>query len=167
MALNEGLAWPNPVPNSLESNAKVVNAFLNQKADKRLLKSGLKLYKFNESGRELVGADGRISPWWFPVEPLGDFDNGLDTVLKFAKTVGVSSTEYARLIAAVTTEWNAMDVIMKTELRQPVWAFYGQCRNQPKTEKSKVNLTGRAYQLFIPNLTLDYIRLDGKPVKAP
>jgi tetratricopeptide (TPR) repeat protein len=72
-----------------------------------------------------------VSSWWFPVQPLDACDVGLDGVLKSASTVGVSSTGYARLIAVVTEEWNAMDVIMKIELKAGVHGFRGQCTNQP------------------------------------
>ncbi len=157
MALNEERGWPNVHPESISETAKVNQAYLNCKADKKLLKAGLQLYKFNTKGRTLI-FNGGASPWWFPVEPLGDFDVGLDNVLKFASTVGVSSTEYARLIAAVTEEWNAMDVIMKIELKTNVYGFFGQCTMQAKRSGSKVNLTGRAWQLYIPGLTAEHVR---------
>jgi hypothetical protein len=117
----------------------------------------MKLYKFNTRGRSLI-YEGSASAWWFPVDPYGEFDLGLEAVLNFAKTVGVSSTEYARLTAAVTEEWNAMDVIMKAELKTPVNAFWGQCAQQSKKNGSKVNLTGRAYQFYIPGLAEEHIK---------
>lgn len=159
MALNEGMSWA-------EVGVTVSKAFIQGKAEKKLLASGLKLYKFNTRGRELI-YEGRVSPWWFPVDPLGDFDVGLEGVLKFAAANGVRSTEYARLIAAVTEEWNQMDVIMQVKLKDNVYGFWGQCANQPKKLGSKVNLTGRAYQLHIPNLTGAHVELLGKPVAAP
>jgi len=157
MALNDNLAWPNVHPESVSETAKVNQAFLDGKAEKKLLSSGMKLYKFTTKGRGLI-YKGSASPWWFPVDPFGGFDVGLDGVLKFAKTVGVTSTEYARLIAAVTEEWNAMDVIMKTELKTNVYGFWGQCTNQAKKTGSSINLTGRAYQLYIPGLTDEHIK---------
>lgn len=152
MALNEGMAWTS-------ADVNVTRAFVGGKAEKILLTSGTELYKFNTRGRDLV-YQGKVSPWWFPTKPIGD-EVGLDGVLKFAATVGVSSTEYARLIAAVTEEWNKMDVVMRIELTQSVYAFRGQCANQPKKQDSKVNLTGRAYQLWIPNLDGSHVKLLG------
>ena len=157
MALNDDRSWPNVHPESVSETAKVVQAYLGGKAEKKLLRAGLQLYKFNTKGRSLI-FQGAASPWWFPVEPLGAYDVGLDNVLKFAATVGVSSTEYARLIAAVTEEWNAMDVIMKIELKTNVQGFFGQCTMQAKKTGSKVNLTGRAWQLYIPGLTDEHVK---------
>lgn len=165
MALNDDVAWPNVHPGDSKETAKVNQAFCDGKAEKKLLKAGMKLYKFNTKGRSLVH-NGKVSPWWFPTDPLGDFDVGLEGVLKFAKTAGVSSTEYARLIAAVTEEWNSMDVIMNAELKTNVYGFWGQCKSQPKKEGSKVGLTGRAYQLYIPGLTDEHVK-DGGTTKAP
>jgi len=165
MALNENRAWPNVHPENPGDTAKVNQAFLDRKAEKKMLKSGMKLYKFNTKGRSLV-YQGAASPWWFPEESFGDFDVGLQGVLKFAKANGVSSTEYARLIAAVTEEWNAMDVIMHAELKTNVYGFWGQCTMQAKKTGSKVNLTGRAYQLYIPGLTDEHIKETGI-TKAP
>lgn len=157
MALNEDRAWPNVHPENKTENAKVNQAFLDGKAEKKLLNSGMKLYKFNTKGRTLI-YNGAASPWWFPTDAFGDFDVGLEGVLKFAAANGVSSTEYARLIAAVTEEWNAMDVIMEAQLKTNVYGFWGQCTMQSKKSGSKVNLTGRAYQLYIPGLTAEHIK---------
>ena len=165
MALNEGLSWPNVHPDDPGESAKVNQAFLDTKAEKKLLNSGMKLYKFNTKGRSLL-YKGAASPWWFPTEPFGDFDVGLDMVLKFAKACGVSSTEYARLIAAVTEEWNKMDVIMNAQLKTNVYGFWGQCTMQSKKTGSKVNLTGRAYQLYIPGLSDEHIK-EVSITKAP
>ena len=165
MALNDRLAWPSVHPNDPAESAKVKQAFVDGKAEKKLLNSGMKLYKFNTKGRSLI-YQGAASPWWFPTKPFGDFDVGLDMVLKFAKANGVSSTEYARLIAAVTEEWNKMDVIMNVELTTNVYGFWGQCTMQAKKSGSQVNLTGRAYQLYIPGLTDQHIK-EVSTTKAP
>lgn len=157
MALNEELSWPGVHPGDAGESAKVNQAFLEGKAEKKLLNSGMKLYKFNTQGRSLIH-NGAASPWWFPTEPFGSFDVGLEMVLKFAAANGVSSTEYARLIAAVTEEWNVMDVIMHAELKTNVYGFWGQCTMQSKKIGSKVNLTGRAYQFFVPGLTAEHIK---------
>lgn len=156
MILNEQLSWPAVHPENAAENAKVNQAFLNGKAEKVLLPGGMGLYKFNTAGRSLIFKGG-VSPWWFPIERFGDFGNGLKDVLDFAKVNGVSSTEYQRLIAAVTEEWNEMNVIMKIELKTNVYGFWGQCTMQSKRTGSKVNLTGRAYQLYIPGLTGDHV----------
>lgn len=160
MALNEGLSWADAGSKVTDAGkgTTVRDAFIDKKAEKVLLKTGLKLYKFNSQGRTLTH-NGGASPWWFPTEPFGKFDVGLEEVLKFAKANGVRSTEYARLIAAVTEEWNVMDVIMKAELTDNAYGFFGQCSNQSKKEGSKVNLTGRAYQFYIPGLTDKSIKL--------
>jgi hypothetical protein len=156
MALNDTRAWPNVHPENVSETAKVNQAYIGSKAEKKLLNAGMQLYKFNTRGRGLF-YNGNASPWWFPTEPFGNVDVGLEGVLKFANTMGVSSTEYARLIAAVTEEWNAMDVIMKVKLKVPVYGFWGQCTMQAKTTGSKINLTGRAYQLYIPGLTDEHV----------
>jgi hypothetical protein len=82
---------------------------------------------------------------------------GLSGVCGFAKQMKVSLTEYARIIAAVTEEWNAMDVIMKAKLKTPVYGFWGQCAQQSKKKGSKINLPGHAYQFYIPGLTEEHI----------
>ncbi len=149
MVLNENKAWPNVDP-------VAVAAFI-APVEKKLLKTGMQLYKFNTSGRSLI-FDGGASPWWFPLKPLGDIDVGLEGVIKFAKTVGVPVREYARLIAAVTEEWNKMDVIMKAELKANVYGFWGEAAQQKKKVASKINLTGRGWQLYIPGLTGEHIK---------
>ena len=45
MALNENRAWPNVHPESSTETAKVNQAFLDGKAEKKLLKAGTKLYR--------------------------------------------------------------------------------------------------------------------------
>ena len=53
------------------------------------------------------------------------------------------------------------------KLTDNVYGFWGQCANQPKKIGSKVKLTGRAYQLYIPNMTGDHVGLLGTPESAP
>ncbi len=158
MTLNENRSWPNVLPENGSETSKVNQAFLEGKAEKKLVKSGVKLYRFSAKDRKLFRDDGTASPWWCAVDPFGEFDVGLEGVLKFAKANGVKSTEYARLISAVSEDWNAMDVIMTVELKANVYGFWGQCRQQPKKTGAKVNLTGRAYQLFIPGLTAEHVK---------
>ena len=76
-------------------------------------------------------------------------------VLKFAKTIAMSATDYARINAAVKNEWGAMDRILHVKLKKDVYGFWGQAANQlnPTGEKDPKRLVGRIYQLWIPNLT--------------
>lgn len=160
MALNDSLAWSSV-------SARHRAAFLGETAERKFVPNGTKLYRFVTRGDGLVNEGGLISPWWFPLECFGEFDRGLEGVLDFARTVGVSSTEYVRLIAAVTEQWNTgMNAIRKAELMQPVYAFWGQCANQPRKKGSTVNLPGRAYQMYIPNLTTDHLK-EIEVVSAP
>lgn len=161
MALNDGLAWPIPGADY------VTKAFLGGTADKKLLSAGMKLCKFTDQRTIINPKTGNASPWWFATDAFGEFDLGLEAVLKFAAANGVSSTEYARLIAAVTEEWNKMDVIMHARLKANVNGFWGQCAMQSKKEGSKVNLTGRGWQFYIPGLTDEHIEQLGPPVPAP
>lgn len=155
MALNEKIAWPNVHPENTAETKKVNDAFFGGKANKKLLSPGMQLYKLTTKGRSLIH-NGNASPWWFATDNFEDAV-GLSGVCGFAKQMKVSLTEYARIIAAVTEEWNAMDVIMKAKLKTPVYAFWGQCAQQSKKGGSKINLPGHAYQFYIPGLTDEHI----------
>lgn len=155
MALNDKLTWPNVHPENKEETKKVNDAFFSGKAEKKMLSPGMQLYKLTSQGRSLIH-NGKASPWWFSTENFGDAV-GLTGVCGFAKHMKVSLTEYARIIAAVTEEWNAMDVIMKAKLKTPVYGFWGQCAQQSKKKGSNLNLPGHAYQFYIPGLTEEHI----------
>jgi hypothetical protein len=106
------------------------------------------------------------SLWWVPVEAFGKFHVGLPEVLELVRANGVKSTGYARRIAAVTEEWNVMDVIMNAELTDNAFGFLGPCSNQAKTEGSKADPTGGAYRFSIPGQTDKQIKL-GSVSAAP
>jgi hypothetical protein len=163
--LNEGLTWQAVCADrtTFGWGDTVKNAFLDDDkegghAQPVLVPEGTALYKFTQSANhEQNGLKdpkyGSITPWWSPTQPFGKFDVGLAGVLKFAKTVGVTATEYVRLIAAINPDWgNALDMILQAKLRTDVWGIWGQAANQDKG-KTGVHLVGRVYQLWIPKLT--------------
>lgn len=142
-------------------NAFIVDQYV--QVEKILLRQGCKLYKFNTAGRGIERQDLTITPWWSSTNQIGDFDNGLETVVKTVKTLKLDPGEYARVTVAVTNEWSDMDVITHITLNASVYAFFGQCANQPQHTAAPVaaahvkKFPGRAFQLYIPNLTRAFI----------
>jgi hypothetical protein len=177
--LNEALTWAGVCKGegfeggSPKRGQALKAAFLDDKKDGghatlTLVKKGTMLYKFtqtkNHQAGKLVDSKGMISPWWSPTESLTDHDVGLRGVLKFAKTVRVNATEYVRLIAAINPDWgNALDMVLQAKLLKDVYGFWGQAANQAKGNEKATQLTGRVYQLWVPNLVEgDHIAIVGE-----
>jgi hypothetical protein len=134
--------------------ADVRRGFRCGRAQKRLLLPGVALYKFTQ--HPLFDAAGRVTPWWFAVEPLAADDPGLAGALERAKRLGVAPATFVRARAAVTRQWNTLSDLLRVRLLVPVWAFVGRCADQPiDTDPRLANVVfiGGAYQLWVPNLS--------------
>jgi len=151
MVLNEDLPFHSAAP-------EVKQAFSGGFPQKLLLHPGLQLYKFSQYD---LFRDGKATAWWSSVEPMNNFDTGLEKLLERAEGTGRSQTEFARARNAVTHQWNSMSGLLLTSLMSPVYAFVGRVAAQPYDERSaysNVVFIGGAVQLWIPNLTTSDIR---------
>lgn len=129
----------------------VKGAFLGRRAEKRLLPVGYELYKYTE---HTLYNGNQVTAWWSSVKPLAPNDPGFEESLVRANRLGAAPHDFARARAAVTTQWNAMDKLLRARLIQPVYGFAGQCAHQPVNQgQREVLFIGGAYQLWIPGLT--------------
>lgn len=146
------------------------------------LSRGFELYKFTNITYPMKDGVGRITAWWSPVQPY-ELDTGLQMRLQLAKRLGVHPAELTRVVAAVSEDWNFLSFILRAQLRKEVHALWGQCASQPRIDdRSRPRLVrddqrgeairtgqgealhlttssvpGRAWQLYIPNLTDEHI----------
>src|SRR3989304_4523269 len=105
--LNSEMVWESV-------GADVRRAFIGGRACKRMLPTAFQLYKFSQY--PLLGASGKITPWWSSVEPLGDGDPGLAEPLERAERLGVAPAEFARARSAVVKQWNSMSGLIVAQL---------------------------------------------------
>lgn len=126
MALNEGRNWAGDVADiSTGPGGSVKDAFRHGKAQKVLLRSGTRIYKFNEYST--LAAPGRedLSPWWSPWEPY-EHDAGWEARTKMAAHFGVSVRELGRLTSVIREDWNSLSFLLSVELAADVYAFWGE-----------------------------------------
>lgn len=100
--------------------------------EKVKLPAGFRLYKFTEY--DIQSAHG-VTPYWSPVERYqGRYqtDEGLHERLRQAQQQGLSPADYARVVAAVRTNWNNLTNILTAFLLKDVYAFWGAISAQPK-----------------------------------
>ena len=153
------------------------------------LKPGFELYKFTSFN--MKNRAGVITPWWSPVATY-EIDPGLQARLGLAKHLGVHPSDLTRSFAAVSEDWNTLDSILIVRLTKWVHALWGQVAAQPRqqgdfragSETPKVqqgkgidvgdgrvlnirtmNLPGKAWQFYIPNLTDSHVvQVSKRPV---
>lgn len=156
--LNKGLEWG-------QLAANVQNAFTNKKAEKVPLNEGFKLYKFTEWN--VQRPDASLTEWWSTVDDYG-VDPGLKAKINMAKTLRVDIRELVHVTSAVSANWNGLNYLVIATVQEPVFAFWGQCAQQARIEDGATarhamgagltkNVTGTAWQFFIPNLTTSYL----------
>ena len=122
--------------------------------------AGTKLYKWTQY--PLAGAQG-ITPWWSFVEARtlanGRKVEGLQESQIYAERLSTPHGRYARTRSAVTKQWNLMTRPLVVQLLKDVWGFIGKASGQLEDQQvSNVYLIGGAYQVWIPNLTIAYVR---------
>ena len=111
--------------------------------------------------------NSHISPWWSFVEstplPSGKVADGFLVSEQRAARIGRSHQNFARARAAISDQFrNTMAELLMVKVMQSVWGFAGQASGQPEFADSDVEvrhvfLIGGAYQLWVPNLTLQHV----------
>lgn len=148
-------------------------------AEKVLLPSDSKLYKFNDFNSPTAPGSKALSPWWSPYEDYRH-DGGWEQRKKLAALLGVSIRELGRVTSAVKENWNSLQYLLVITLNQPVYGYYGDFAQMPRMDAGATskrvttagsgggnvvsedrgatkNLPGGGTQFYIPNLTLDAI----------
>ncbi len=139
---------------------------------KVLLPKGFKLYKLSDRiiDYNSLTIETFISPWWTPYDAFLDHPGYLSN-MSIANANGISLREWVRLTCAVQENWSSLRYLQIVTLEKPVYAWYGSTKGVPristdslskrdsKAEKSGFTkrLPGGSKQLYIPNLTPDYI----------
>jgi len=155
MALNETIVFSS-------APADVRSAFIGT-PEKVLLRRGTKLYKWTDY--PLHGARG-VTPWWSYVEqtrlPGGFVAEGFRASETRARRLGVTHRQYQRVRSAVSEKFpNDLQNLLLIELLSDAWGFAGRTSGQPEFKDpslANVFLIGGKGQLWIPNLTLAYVR---------
>lgn len=157
MILNESLRFDDVDPT-------VKRAFL-RTPDKVLVAPGVRLYKW--TNRPLIDGS-RITPWWSFVEstrlPSGIVAEGFRVSEERAARLGKSHRDFARARAAISGQFgNTMAHMLLVEINQPVWGLAGLASGQrefadAEVELQHVYLIGGAHQVWVPNLTSQYVR---------
>jgi len=175
MALNKDMTWTD-VGNISTGSGLVRDAFqlMYGAPTKELLPAGMLIYKFNGYSTiaqgELTPATD-MSPWWSATLPY-KHDAGLKQRKLIAQKNGVTFREWGRLTSVIKEDWSSMAWLLKVELKEPVYAWFGGFKGMSRSDnpsKSKMdvakeakgsakNLPGGGTQFYIPNLTFAHIR---------
>ena len=140
-------------------------AFVERPPERRLIPKGTLLYKLTSS--PFVDGKGRVTPWWFGVEPLSADDPGFHGSAERAVAVGTPFERFARVRGAVCFDWNDCGRAVFAELLVPAYGFVGRCSGQPEWEKAPAwwdprdpmpIFIGGAWQVHISNLKPTLIR---------
>ena len=139
---------------------------------KVLLPKGFKLYKLSDSilNYSELEVETLISPWWTPYESFLDHP-GYISNMSIAKANGISLREWVRVTCAVQENWSSLKYLHIVTLEKPVYAWYGSTKSvrrlssdSPSKRDGQVEQSGRtkklpggSKQLYIPNLTNEYI----------
>lgn len=184
MPLNENVNWADAGMISTAPGAYVCQAFRFGKAEKVLLPTGMKLYKFNDFSTPTRPGSKEMSAWWSPYDAYRH-DAGWEQRKRLAQHFGVSIRELGRVTSAVKENWNSMQYLLTVTLKEQVYAFFGGFAQMPRIDRPKNgppavskmvttapgsggefmaegrgltrDLPGGGTQFFIPNLTLDEI----------
>ena len=177
MYLNDENTWEevgsyDPATNQPSKTGPYVrDCFKNGTAQKRLLDTSLKLYKF--SHRETVAhPDSTVSPWWSPYDAF-EWDAGWEERKKLAVKLKVNIRELGRVTSAIKENWNSLSHLLVIHLNNGAYGYFGgfaqMCRidegeaskRDPNIEAAgnTKNLPGGGSQFYIPNLTKGYVTL--------
>ena len=164
--LNQDLAW--------SSLGDDIHAAFKGAPEKVELRAGMKLYKFN--GYATLTPPGAaetavITGWWSPYQAF-KWDAGLENRRKTAAAMGGASLkELSRIVVAVREDWSSLDYLATTDLKKPVYAFFGTVAPQARIgagaaskrsgdERQSIGggkLVGSGGQFYIPGLTLAHL----------
>ena len=176
MYLNDENTWEevgsyDPATNKpSETGAYVRDCFKNGTAQKRLLDTSLKLYKFSHGAELTRENSNEVSPWWSPYDAW-EWDAGWEERKKLAAQLKVNIRELGRVTSAIKENWNSLSHLLVIHLNNGAYGYFGgfaqMCRidegeaskrddNIEKTGNTK-NLPGGGSQFYIPNLTSGYV----------
>ncbi|MEK7345403.1 MAG: hypothetical protein AAB176_06895 [Pseudomonadota bacterium] len=178
MALNSELTWDavGDIVTDSTTGTRVKDAFQQkfQTPSKCLVPALTWLYKFNRY-KDLTGQpqgpDSEVSPWWSMVDPY-QHDAGLEARLKMANLNG-GIREWARLTSAISENWSTLEFLMKIQLAESVYGWFGGFAAMPRLAAGKASLRdasnedassrskflpGGATQIYIPNLKVRHVQ---------
>ncbi len=145
----------------LELPPHAAATFVGGRARKVVLAGDRELYKF--SSFPMQSAKGVITPWWASVEPLDVGDPGLSGLLERSGRASVDPKDFARARSAVSNDWNDLENLIRAVLTQSVWCWIGECAHQrmdnTRPDMGNVVYIGGAWQIYLPNLTVNHIRV--------
>jgi hypothetical protein len=129
------------------------------------------VYKWTEFSTLVNPKTGGVSEYWFP---WSSFKIGSREIPGFKelrmrhrnRDGGVGRPQqFARVLGAVTEQWNDMSSLMKAQFLKPVWGYVGAAAGQRKfndpkhpTEQDNIFFIGGACQVVIPKLTSEWIK---------
>ena len=178
MYLNDENTWEevgnyDPATNEpSKTGAYVRNCFKSGTAQKRLLDTSLKLYKFNHGDQLTRPPSNKVSPWWSPYDAW-EWDAGWEERKKLAAQLKVNIRELGRVTSAIKEDWSSLSHLLVIHLNNGAYGYFGgfaqMCRidevmaskRDPNIEAkgSTENLPGGGSQFYIPNLTTGYVTL--------
>ena len=178
MYLNDENTWEevgsyDPATNKpSKTGAYIRDCFKNGTAQKRLLDTSLKLYKFNH-GDQLTRPDSnKVSPWWSPYDAW-EWDAGWEERKKLAAQLKVNIRELGRVTSAIKENWNSLSYLLVIQVQKGAYGYFGgfaqmtrldvdkASKRDPKIEASggTKNLPGGGTQFYIPDLTTNDVLL--------
>jgi hypothetical protein len=166
-------------PKTREGGPSVRDAFKNGMAQKRLLDTSLKLYKFNHGDSLTRLGSNKVSPWWSPYDAW-EWDAGWEERKKLAAQLKVNIRELGRVTSAIKEHWSSLSHVLVVNLNQGAYGYFGgfaqMCRiDEGKDSKRDPNieakgntkdLPGGGSQFYIPNLTTGNVTLVGVELLA-
>ncbi|NKC34163.1 hypothetical protein [Falsiroseomonas selenitidurans] len=87
-----------------------------------------------------------ISPWWSPVMPFKEDDEGALGRFEQARLNGIDLSAMVRFMSAVCIDWNDLDNFVQVKLKDECRAFWGLFAPQKKFSATATTATGRAEQ---------------------
>lgn len=178
MYINDKITWEevgsyDPATNEpSKTGAYIRDCFKNGTAQKRLLDTSLKLYKFSHHDTLTHPDSNKVSPWWSPYEAW-EWDAGWEARKKLAAQLKVNIRELGRVTSAIKENWSSLSHLLVVNLNQGAYGFFGgfagMCRidegkdskRDPNIEAkgNTTNLPGGGSQFYIPNLTTGNVTL--------
>jgi hypothetical protein len=160
-----------------------ISAFGGSNATVVELPIGFRLFKLT-GGEAKAHAKYGVTPWWSPVYPYREDNEGALGRFEQAKLNKIDMSSMVRYMSAVCVDWNTLDNYIEVVTRVPISAFWGTFAPQKKwsdeNKKSAVVETWvshgsahaqpaalpddigvlEAWQFFIPRLKDEHIKRD-------
>ena len=137
-----------------KTGAYIRDCFKNGTAQKRLLDTSLKLYKFSDGDKLTRPDSNEVSPWWSPYDAW-EWDAGWEERKKLAAQLKVNTRELGRVTSAIKENWSSLSHVLVIHLNNGAYGYFGgfaqMCRiDEGKDSKREPNIEGNGDTKNLP-----------------